>query len=190
MLVAFDEVRKIAFRALDGAGAAPGTDEDGGWACAWLEAAGYPALEMLADLLDEGDLRSGLDISGGEIDAGGRSAIIHGALIAEYAAAIDGRVTVRNVRHAPFIAAHLSRLSRQGVHLRTDSEVVGTGDVVIGPGDGYAQQQSKVAAAIQTGIEVDRSSFDRVYAYSRAILVPQTEASLLTGAGAGLTDND
>ena len=40
MNVSFDEVRRVAFRALDGGGAAPGIDDDCGWGCAWLEACG------------------------------------------------------------------------------------------------------------------------------------------------------
>ena len=53
MIVSFDEVRRVAFRALDGGGAAPGIDDDCGWGCAWLEACGYPGLAMLVEAMEE-----------------------------------------------------------------------------------------------------------------------------------------
>jgi hypothetical protein len=49
---------------------------------------------------------------------------------------------------------------------------------------------ARIAAAIEAGIEVDDEVWRRANAYSRAILVPESEASRLKGAGAGLTDND
>ena len=46
MIVSFDELRRAAFRALDVGGAAPGIDDEVGWASAWLEARDYRVIEM------------------------------------------------------------------------------------------------------------------------------------------------
>ncbi len=195
MKTSFDEIRKIASRALDGAGAPPGLDEDGGWACAWLEAAGYPGLRMLADLLDRAgpdELSAGLDkVTGARIDAKGRSAVCFGSLISEYAAGQGKEVSVHALRDSAYVIPHLANLAKRGVQLSIDPVSDVMVDLIIRPEESdYATERARVAAAIQDGIEVTSDSFSRVYAYSRAILVPQTDASLLSGAGAGLTDND
>ncbi|MGI9462334.1 MAG: DUF3726 domain-containing protein [Aestuariivirgaceae bacterium] len=193
MRTSFDEIRKIAFRALDSAGAPPGLDEDGGWACAWLEATGHPGLRMLADMLDDGeDLSAGVTCGPtGEIDAKGRSAVCLGSVIAEFAAGQGGNVNVRNLRHSTYLIPHAARLAERGTVLAIVSPTETLSDVTIRGGtDDYARERSFVTSAIQDGLDANKAAFDRVYDYSRNILVPQTEASLLTGAGAGLTDND
>jgi len=48
----------------------------------------------------------------------------------------------------------------------------------------------KLTAAYARGLTVDDAVWAKAYALSRAILVPENEASRLKGAGAGLTDND
>lgn len=195
MKTSFDEVRKIAFRALDSAGAPAGIDDDGGWACAWLEAAGYPGLKMLADFLDNAsapDAFAGVDsITAGAIAAGGRSAITLSALIVEYAATQSQPVTVTRLAHTPFLIAHAARLAEQGTKLIVDPVREAICDVTIQHGgDGYAMQRAQARDALGEGLVVDDDAFERVYACSRGILVPQSETSLLSGAGAGLTDND
>jgi len=195
MKTSFDEIRKIAFRALDSAGAPPGIDDDGAWACAWLEASGYPGLQMLADLLqnaDHPDTFTGVDsIAAGEIRAAGRSAITLSALIAEYATAQSEPVTVKQLAHAPFLVAHAARLAEQGINLTVDPVREAVSDVTIRHGgDGYSLQRAQAHAAINEGLDVGDDAFENVYVHSRGILVPQSEKSLLSGAGAGLTDND
>lgn len=195
MKTSFDEIRKIAYRALDSAGAPPGIDDDGGWACAWLEAAGYPGLKMLADFLDDAggkDAFQGVDsISGGQIDAAGRSAVTLAGLIAEYAGTCKEALTVKRLRHGPYLIAHAARLSGRGINLIVEPVREAVCDVTISHGGaGYADQLAQVRDAIHIGLEADSDAYGRVYAYSRNILVPQSETSLLSGAGAGLTDND
>ena len=195
MKTSFDEIRKIAFRALDSAGAPAGIDDDGGWACAWLEAAGYPGLRMLAQFLDNASVPgafSGVEsIAGGEITVAGHSAITLAALIVEYAATQTEPVTVRQLAHAPFLIAHAARLAEHGTNLNVDPVREAICDVTVRhAGDGYATQRTQAREAISEGLDVDGDAFERVYVYSRRILVPQSETSLLSGAGAGLTDND
>lgn len=49
---------------------------------------------------------------------------------------------------------------------------------------------SRLDCAFRNGIEVDDGAYARVSAYAAEILVPESDASRLSGAGAGLTDND
>jgi hypothetical protein len=49
---------------------------------------------------------------------------------------------------------------------------------------------SRLRRALEDGLEVDEDAHARIAAYAARILVPETEASRETGAGAGLTDND
>ena len=48
----------------------------------------------------------------------------------------------------------------------------------------------KLAMALRHGLNVDDEAYARVADYAARILVPETEASRESGAGAGLTDND
>ena len=48
----------------------------------------------------------------------------------------------------------------------------------------------KLATALRDGLSVDDAAYARVAEYAARILVPETEASRESGAGAGLTDND
>lgn len=53
MRVSQNEVYRLAQRALEGSGAPYGTDRDGAFAVAWLEARGLPGLVLLAAALDQ-----------------------------------------------------------------------------------------------------------------------------------------
>jgi hypothetical protein len=52
MLVSQNEIYRLTQRALEGSGAPHGTDRDGAFAVAWLEARGLPGLVLLAAALD------------------------------------------------------------------------------------------------------------------------------------------
>ena len=195
MKTSFDDIRKIAFRALDAAGAPPGTDDDGGWACAWLEAAGLPGLEQLADLIEEPDDclgTAGLVASDdGVVDAAGQSAITLGGILAELAVSRGGGLQVKNLRHSTYMAAYTHRLSSPDMVLKCAPLQSEPCDVSISAGNSSdSEQADKVAEAFARGLDCADEPYDKVYRFSRRILVPQTEQSLLSGAGAGLTDND
>jgi hypothetical protein len=185
MKVAFDEVRRVAFRALDAGGAAPGCDEDAGWACAWLEAAGYPGVKMLVEALDETPRearRPALQAVYGIVDLDNVSCVFSGPGLVDLARA-EGRVVLNRVRHGLYALPFAVRAGLAiGCPVDPSFAIGGkrTGDL-------YGE---KIAAAIEAGIEVDDEVWRRANAYSRAILVPESEASRLKGAGAGLTDND
>ena len=105
MKIAFDEARRAAFRALDAGGAAPGCDEDCGWACAWLEAAGYPGLKMLVEALDEtprDKRRPSLQAVYGIVDLDNVSCVFSAPGLVDMARA-EGRVVLNRVRHGLYV---------------------------------------------------------------------------------------
>jgi len=185
MNVSFDEVRRVAFRALDGGGAAPGIDDDCGWACAWLEACGYPGLQMLVEALEETPRearRPSLETDAIGLDMKNVSAIFSAPNIVDMAVA-TGRVFVRNVRHGLYFLPFTVRADI-GIGCPVDPSFAIGGERSKNP---YSE---KLAAAYAQGLKVDDAVWTKAYAFSRAILVPENETSRLTGAGAGLTDND
>ena len=185
MRVALDEVRRVAFRALDAGGAAPGCDEEAGWACAWLEAAGYPGLRMLVEALEEtprDKRRPSLTAVYGIVDLDHVSCVFSAPALVDMARA-EGRVVLNRVRHGLYVLPFTVRAGL-AIGCPVDPSFAVGGKRVHDP---YGE---KIAAAIETGIEVDEAVWERAYAYSRRILVPESEDSRRKGAGAGLTDND
>ena len=185
MMVSFDEVRRVAFRALDGGGGAPGIDDECGWACAWLEACGYPGLRMLVEAIEETPRegrRPSLEVDAMGIDLKNVSAIFSAPNIVDLGAA-QGRVFLRNVRHGLYLLPFTVR-ANIAIGCPVDPAFAVGGERTKNP---YAE---KLAAAMAGGLNVDDAIWAKAYALSRAILVPESEASRLKGAGAGLTDND
>lgn len=238
MKTSYDEIRRMAFRALDAAQAAAGIDEDSAYAVAWLEAAGLPGLAMLADAIDDStpDSRAlGLTStdSGAEIiriDANERSCAFYAAtiidlLIARAASGEAGGSTVElaNTRHPLFLLPTAVRFcppdGRIGLNWRqggtdvefsvtkarvlrsddgewSDSAVIGTVSLTC-TRSGNAGKTApacvlgdRLSTALRDGLDVDDKAYSRIAAHAAKILVPETQASRVSGAGAGLTDND
>lgn len=231
----YDEIRRLANRALDAGGAAAGIDEDSAHAVAWLEAAGLPGLAVLADALDGSDAEgraaglgsSGISPSEAEIDAGGRSAVFFAASVIDLLIALAGGpndagfVRLRSARHPLVLAASAARFCPPGKVITfgwNDAEFrasagqailctsSGTGswsdpdlvdvNLICGPATlacvpaGGCSLSERIVRALRDGLTVDDEAFARVVDYAARILVPESDASRETGAGAGLTDND
>ncbi len=185
VIVSFDEARRAAFRALDGAGAAPGIDDDCGWGCAWLEACGYPGLAMLIEAIEETprDLRRpSLETDAMGVDLKNVSAVFCAPNVVDIAVAM-GRVFVRNVRHGLYFLPFAVR-ANIGIGCPIDPAFAIGGERSKNP---YAE---KLSAAYADGLKVEEAIWAKTCELSRAILVPENEGSRLKGAGAGLTDND
>ncbi len=117
MIVTLAELEALAKRALAGRGAPPGLDEDGGFATAWLESRGLPALPALvAQLARHPIAPRPLDGDDGSLDAGGRSAVLLcGALID--LAVLNGpgeTLLVRNLADPLFLLPLADRRRRAG----------------------------------------------------------------------------
>ncbi len=251
MTVSFDQVRRQSVRALDAGGAAPGIDEDSALAIAWLEAARWPGLRILADALDASEREqrgAGLELGVGDpsaLDAGGRSAVFFAASAIDHLLGLAARdngqkasLRVIGLQHPLVLLAAASRFAPAGqaisiewpdAHGRTfcavamagragvfagqncaaeDCDTPGVVSAVLGcrpaggepaPPGGNENQTTivdpatlaaRIVDAYQNGLNVDPRSYERVSVYASKILVPETEESLLHGAGAGLTDND
>jgi len=185
MRVSFDEVRRVAYRALDAGGVAPGVDEDCGHACAWLEAAGYPGLKLLVEALEttpRQDRQPSLAPAYGIVDMANSSAVFCAPMLVEIAQA-EGRVYLNNIRHGLYVLPFAVR-ANLAIGCPVDPGFAVGGQRSSNP---YAE---KIAAAIESGIDVDQSAWGSAYQLSRRILVPESDESRLKGAGAGLTDND
>jgi len=235
MRSSYDEIRRLANRALDAAGAAPGIDEDSAHAVAWLEAAGLPGLTLLADALDGSDpagraaglASSATSQSESEIDAGNRSAIFFAPSVIDLLIALAqgpngaGFATLRATRHPLVLVASAARFCPPGrvitlgwmdVDFRaaaghvmlygnpaarawTDPDPVdveltcGPEELASVPASGCILTE-RIAQALRDGLTVDDAAFARVADYAARILVPASETSRQSGAGAGLTDND
>jgi hypothetical protein len=185
MIVSFDEVRRVAFRALDAGGAAPGIDDECGWACAWLEACGYPGLKMLVEALDETpgeERRPAYELDELGLDLRGVSCVFSAPALVDFAVT-RSRVFLRNVKHGLFLLPFTVR-ANIGIGCPIDPSFAVGGEREKNP---YG---SKLSSAVQNGLQVEDAAWEQAHAYARVILVPESEASKLHGAGAGLIDSD
>lgn len=150
MNVTFDMVQDTAFRALDTGGAAEGVAPESGWACAWLEACGYPGLKMLVEALVETP-REHRRMVGQEdaigIDLENVSCVFSAPVIAGMGAAA-GRIFLRNVRHGLYLLPFTVRLNI-GIGCPVDPAFA------IGGERSHNPYQEKLDATVHTGISVD-----------------------------------
>ncbi len=101
MIVTLNEVQRTCQKALSGAGAPAGVDDDAAMAAAWLEGRGLPALSAVAAALDRwaGDASAmalaELPPQDGarRFDAGGRSALFVGGGLLDLAVAMAAETT-------------------------------------------------------------------------------------------------
>lgn len=237
MHAAFDEIRRMAFKALDGGGAAAGIDEDSAFAVAWLEAVGLPGLTVLADAMDdsaretraEGLATVASTPSDAKLDAAGRSSVFFAPSVIDLLIALaqtspDGEffVELNDARHPAILLASAARYCPRGGRIAVNWQdvactvappetfIVGTEPAQINwldqsavkvalscdvTGEGQPAPcgfnvSERLVHSLRNGLSVDDAAHKRVSAYADKILVPESELSRQTGAGAGLTDND
>lgn len=183
----YDEIRRLANRALDAGCAAPGIDEDSAHSVAWLEAGGLPGLALLADALDGTDAaeRAAGLVPGPvadpecEIDAGGRSAVFYAASVVDLLIALAdgpagaGFVTLKAAQHPLFLAAAAARFCPP--------------EKVITLGSTDFDFRADAAHAVLYETPGARPWTDRGPVDVRAICGPEELASVPTG-GCDLTD--
>ncbi|MCP5081030.1 MAG: DUF3726 domain-containing protein [Alphaproteobacteria bacterium] len=210
MKTSFDEIKRMSFRALDAGRAPAGVDEDSAINTAWLEASGLPGLRWLGDALDTSDpkerhgaLEPRLEGMNASVDAGGASAVFLGPGLIDLMAYLcdehgdDAVLAVERVAHAGFLTGFIGQ-AREAGHkfvMSPADPAFAASDVLISckqPPEvpDWEQLRANRKTSLEEGVEADEADFKRVYIYSRKILVPETEQSRLSGAGAGLTDND
>ncbi len=210
MKTSFDEIKRMSFRALDAGRAPAGVDEDSAINTAWLEASGLPGLKLLGDALDNTDakersasLNPRMEGRNAVVDAAGASAVFLGPGLIDlmtYLANAHGEdavLAVERLSHAGFLNGFVGQANAAG-----NNFAMSPADPAAAPTDilltckpspetpDWEQLKAQRQKSYAQGISADDADFQRVYAYSRKILVPETEESRLSGAGAGLTDND
>ena len=112
MSIAIEDISQAAARRLRDAGS-PGIAEDSGWACAWLEACGYPGVELLLEALDTTPAaeRSPVlepDVLG--LDLQNVSCVFLGPAVASMVER-QGRLFLRNVRHGLYLLPFSVRIN-------------------------------------------------------------------------------
>ncbi|MGI9421221.1 MAG: DUF3726 domain-containing protein [Geminicoccaceae bacterium] len=216
MSFSLNEIEAMGKRATRGAGLPWGLAEEAGKAARWLVARGLPGAEQLADILTRNDKRDYAELAPADVDgvwqapSGCLCPLVAGAAICDRAAALaEGRVielgkTAHPLLLVPYVA---------GAAKLTDTAIsIGWGDVIVTlspdgesiDGDREsltarstasvhcrrASKVSEVVAPVPSINEMAVPAWDRLAAFAQRTFAPATEASRLSGAGAGLSDNN
>ena len=174
------ETSTLVVKAVRGAGQPWGIAEEAGWAMQWLARANQPGVAAFARAIEAGNLRA--------LHAGLRVAdcrIFPGSL-----GPIDGLLLA-----VPFVARCVP--SGRVWQLQTDSgdfrlwtdgcTRVPNGTTLHKTGEADLQG---IQALSDTRVPDDPSAFQILNKFAARTYAPATEASRVSGAGAGLTDND
>ncbi|MEM8952264.1 MAG: DUF3726 domain-containing protein [Pseudomonadota bacterium] len=217
MHVSLNEIETMGKRAARGAGLPWGIAEETGKAARWLTVRHLSRIARLAHILSRHDQRNEADLAPIDIDDvwqarfGDLCPLIAGAALCDRAAEIaDGRTielaeTAEPLWLAPFVAgaAELTdaaisiawndvviTLSNRGKCIegsRSDLTASRTLGVICRLAD---QSVDPDTPATLQALPVDAEDWNRLAAFAQRIYAPATEASRLSGAGAGLTDNN
>ena len=139
-----DLERRLAER-LQAAGIAGAADI--AWACAWLEACGYPGVKLLAEARDDGQTDRALVRDGLGFDLDQVSCVFLAPAIMRDVEA-NGRVFLRNVRHGLYLLPFAVR-GNMGIGCPVDPAFALGGERTKNP---YGE---KLALAEANGLEVD-----------------------------------
>ncbi len=138
---------------------APAPDAaDMAWACAWLEACGYPGVKMLLEALGEERQGEELARDATGLDLKGISCVWLALPIMREAEG-GGRVFLRNVRHGLYLLPFTVR-ANIGIGCPVDPAFALGGERTSNP---YAE---KLALAEANGVEVDGESWRLLQGYS------------------------
>ncbi|MGI9489004.1 MAG: DUF3726 domain-containing protein [Geminicoccaceae bacterium] len=212
-----NEIEVMGKRAARGGGLPWGLAEEAGKAARWLTARGLPGVEQLADILTDNDKRLYVELAPAEVDGVWQASsrqlcpLITGAAVCDLAAEIaKGRVielgaTMRPLLLAPYVAG-AAKLTGVAVVLDWDDvkmtltpdgmAIEGNRDALMARGTERvrcrrADEQTNVPASeFVNEPAVPAAAWARLAALAQRTFAPATEASRLSGAGAGLSDNN
>lgn len=185
------EVRTLAIKASRGAGLPWGMAEEGGAAVHWLQSYGAPGALAFARYLDWRD----------------HQAVIHdlcpiclGTAIMDAGRKVPARIG--RVRQPLLLAPFIAQCVPSGMRLNWDGVEIAVseaGMVSSASRDALLMDEAEcsvercAARVAETRLRVPDDEADaiaRLQAYAARIYAPATEASRMSGAGAGVTDND
>lgn len=196
MSLSLNEVAAQARKAARGAGYSWGMAEEAGWAARWLCAQGLDGCGLLLAALRRAD-------TGGP----GACPLAAGAMLSDGAATLSTasstyRSVVAPAFILPFAAGAAQALGRpvtvawEGVEAVTD----GTALSLAASGDAVLSAQADVTIRLGGAVAASRAVCGRAMpdpetwaeltALAQRVHAPETAASRLRGAGAGLSDND
>lgn len=218
MTFSLNEVEAMGKRAARGAGLPWGLAEEAGKAARWLTARGYPGPSLLADILTRNDKQdyaelAPVDIGGvWQAPAGRLCPLIAGAALCDRAAEIaDGRTIELGTTAQPLLlvpyAAGAAKLNGTAIAIGWDDvtmTITPHGEVIDGNRNALTARSTagvrcrRADLADEPVVPIDElavpdvpaATWSRLAAFAQRTFAPATEASRLSGAGAGLSDNN
>jgi hypothetical protein len=154
--ISFENISTAAGRLLREAGS-PDIAEEGGWACAWLQACGYPGLDLMLEALDTTPPQARhpqLTPNALGLDLHNISCVFLGPRL-ERMVREHGRLFLRNVRHGLYLLPFSVR-ANIGVGCPVDAAFALGGERTKNP---YVE---KLAQALQDGIDVPEALRQRL----------------------------
>ena len=211
-----NEIEAMCKRAARGAGLSWGIAEEAGKAARWLSAHDLPGPEALAEILTRNDGKSYDDLVPISVEntwrarSGHLCPLISGAALSDRAALLAGGHPIKlgptslPLLIAPYAAGAARQsdgqldLTWSGVVMTISAERVSIdGDFAAVTVRGTeavtcALSARSVNSVLTTtrGQTIDAETWSRLSAFAQRTFAPATEASRLSGAGAGLADND
>ncbi|MEM8793549.1 MAG: DUF3726 domain-containing protein [Pseudomonadota bacterium] len=210
--VSFSEIDAMGRKAARGAGYAWGLAEEAGRAARWLSAHGLPGVVALARVLRESDGRTGaprLEAGVWQASGGALCPIQLGAALSDYAGGlVPGMREEAGAVRVPLLLLPFLAWSAQAlrVHMSLDLEgervFVSPEGLVDRPGLAVLMEPARrlslsleagsgeVRIADRSGEQVPRAVWVELGLLAARTYVPASDASRLSGAGAGTLDND
>jgi len=209
-----NEIESLSRKAARGAGLSWGLAEEAGKAARWLTAAGLPGPQVLADLLTRNDGAEYETLCPMEAEEGAWVArggtlcpLISGAVLCDNAQRLGaGELTLGRTAAPMLLLPYLDAAARQcatALTVRWNGTTITLGDSAQASGPGLdaalaegititpgTSDQNGTALQKQTRGEMPAEVAKTLTAFAERTYAPETEASRLSGAGAGLTDND
>ncbi len=215
-----NEIEVMGKRAARGAGLPWGVAEEAGKAARWLTARGLPGAEQLADILTRNDKKDVAELAPettGDVwqgSSGKLCPLMTGAALCDRAVMIaEGHPIALAATAQPLLlvpyAAGAAKLTSAAIALSWDKILViltpegmvidgdhtaltmrSTKHVLCRLADRRPEQVEAAPSCREAGRDVDAATWSRLSVFAQRIFAPATEASRLSGAGAGLSDNN
>ena len=218
MTWSLNEIETLSRKAARGAGLSWGLAEEAGKAARWLAAAGLPGPQVLADLLTRNDGRDYETLcpheehEGSWIARGGTLCpLISGAALSDHAERLaqGGALSLGRTASPMLLLPYLdaaARLSGRDITVSWDDVTVTCGpaarpdpgaDAALGVAivDSVTIQcvspsDTATPPPTESRADIPPETAARLDAFARRTYAPETPESRISGAGAGLTDND
>ena len=214
MIYSLNEIDAMAKRAARGAGLSWGLAEEAGKAVRWMSANGLPGADALAHILELNQDHSYDQLAPISTDgvwqarSGSLSPLIVGAALSDLADEIaNGReIILGKVTKPILLSGYLAPIARKhgcNVTLQWQDGMVCVSRQGLGLNGSavHALYAENIHCAIsdspivlfnpeRPGNDVEPATWERLTEFMTVYLAPDTEASRIAGAGAGVSDND